>query len=256
MFSNFKSKMFCIVPARSRKGVEQKVKELKRIGLPFVVVSSEQMAMSGVTYRERRGKYDAINYGSRFITHNTEIICLNDVDTKIHNFERAASLLDHEDVGLVFCKVIVKEGPQRHFYSMLDRIRKKLHIASSGELMLIRRDLFRKMLPLPPCKTEDNFILFKALELGYKVLYCEECWVETKRTSTLTEETKYKMRTVTGIYQALSYTKPPVVIRVFYLFLPFLAPLLVLHGRRGICWITGIIRGVAIFLSGDREGKF
>jgi cellulose synthase/poly-beta-1,6-N-acetylglucosamine synthase-like glycosyltransferase len=250
------NQVFFLVLARTEKGVLEKIEELQQLNVPFVVVCGNILSDHRVIHRELKGKYDAINYGSDFLPEDKKIVCINDVDTRIFNFERTLEHFKNPEVGLVFCKVVVKEGPQQYFYPILDNLRRRFHVASSGELMLIRRNVLENILPLPPCKTEDNFISFKVLEMGYKVVFCEECWVETARTKTLPEETLYKKRTVTGIYQALCYTKPPMLTRIFYFLLPFFAPLLLVCGRRGFHWVKGIVAGLANFLSGDREGKF
>jgi len=245
------SELFFIVPARSAKGVREKIKELEMLGYPFVIVCGEKVDNPNVMYKERRGKYDAINYGARFLSAETRIVCLNDVDTVIFNFEKAVQKIRESRVALVFCKLKLKGGPQLYFYSMMDRIRRKLHVASSGELMLIRRNIFERIIPMPPCITEDNYISFKVMELRYKTYFCEDCWLETERTRSLKEEEAYKIRTVTGIYQALSKTKTDPVIKIFYVCLPFISPLLLLQGRRGFTWMKGITHGLANFLKGD-----
>lgn len=250
------SEVFFIVPARTAQAVNDKITELKMLGYPFVIVCGEKVNLPNVVYRERRGKYDAINYGANFLSAQTKIVCLNDVDTKIFNFEKALEKICGSVAVLVFCKLKLKSGLQVHFYSMMDRIRKILQITSSGELMLIRREVFESILPLPPCKTEDNYMSFKVLELGYNSTFCEDCFVETERTISYEEEKAYKTRTVTGVYQALSQTKTKPLIRVFYLFLPFISPLLLLQGRRGLSWLKGIVQGVTGFLIGDKDGKF
>lgn len=248
--------LFFLVPARDGKHVHHKIEELKDMNVPFTIICGENVSSPAIIHRKPRGKYDAINYGSELVNDNTEIVCLNDVDTTIYNFERALSLFNNQNVDLVFCKVIVTNGPQPHFYRLLDAIRRRIPIAASGELMLIRREVFQAILPLPPCKAEDTYILFKTLELGRKPVFCEECWVKTERTRMLGEEIGYKKRTVSGIYQALSYAKSPWIVRLFYVILPFLAPLLALYGEKGFCWIKGIFSGMAAFLSKDHEVIF
>ena len=249
-------KLFFLVLARDGRYTHHKVEELKDMNVSFTIVCGEKIPSPAFVYREPRGKYDAINFGSKFVDNDAEVICLNDVDTTIHNFDKALSLFNNGDVDLVFCKVVVKDGPQPYFYRLLDPIRRRIPIAASGELMLIRREVFEAILPLPPCKAEDTYILFKALELGCKVVFCEECWVETERTRLPHEETEYKKRTVSGIYQALSYAKSPMMVRMFYVILPFLTPLLALYGEKGFCWIRGIFSGMAAFLAKDYGGRF
>ena len=251
-----KSNIFFVVLARTQEGVAEKVFELKKLAVPFIVICGEKMNHPDVIYRQKKGKFDAINFAAQFIGKDIKIVCLNDVDTKLFNFAKALELIRDNVTGLVFCKVKVEGGPQVQFYSLMDKIRRYVPITSSGELMLIRKKVFDKVLPIPPCKTEDNYISFKVAELGFHVLFCEDCWVETKRTKTLEEESQYKTRTVTGLYQALSFTKTDPLIRVFYLSLPFLSPLLLLQGKRGAAWTKGIIQGVTNFLRGDSAGAF
>jgi len=97
-------------------------------------------------------------------------------------------------------------------------------------------------------------MMFKALELGHEVVFFEECYVETSKTKDEKEDEEYKRRTVTGIYQALSYTRPPIAIRLFYILLPFMSPLLLVSGKRGYHWMKGILLGLLDFLRGDRSG--
>jgi len=251
-----KSEIFFIVLARTQEGVAEKAVELRKFGMPFIVICGEKMNHPNVVYRQKKGKFDAINFAAKFINKDIKIVCLNDVDTKIFNFEKALESMRGTNAGLAFCKVKVNGGPQVQFYSLMDKIRRYVPITSSGELMLIRKKVFDKILPIPPCKTEDNYVSFKAAELGYNVLFCEDCWVETKRTQTLEEESQYKTRTVTGIYQALSFTKTDPLVRVFYLGLPLITPLLLLQGKRGAAWTKGIIQGFTNFLRGDSAGAF
>ncbi len=251
-----KSAIFFVVLARTREGVAEKAFELRRLGVPFIVFCGEKMSYPEVIYRQKKGKFDAINFAAKFIDKNVKIVCLNDVDTKLFNFEKALEVMRDRKAGLVFCKVKVDSGPQVHFYSLMDGIRRYFPVTSSGELMLIRKEVFDRILPIPPCKTEDNYVSLKVAELGYRVSFCEDCWVETKRTQTLEEESQYKTRTVTGLYQALSFTKGSPLVRAFYLGLPFIAPLLLLQGKRGGAWVKGIIQGYANFLAGDKIGAF
>jgi hypothetical protein len=248
------TKVFFLVLARDEKHVDEKIEELNALRTPYLVVCGRNLNHPNVIYREPRGKYDAINFGFRFIPEDTDVVALNDVDTKIRNFEAALQLFRFEDVGLVFVRVCVKEGPQKYFYSILDRIRRSFLIAASGELMLIKYGVLRKIIPIKPCKAEDSYILFKALEFKYRSVFCEECYVETERTQIDEKEEVYKRRTVTGIYQALACTNPPCHIKFFYTLLPFFCPLLLVSGKRGYFWTKGILRGVIDYLRGDRSG--
>lgn len=252
--ANHDLSLFFLVLARDREHVAEKIEELKGLRVPFTVVCGEKLDQPEVKFREPRGKYDAINYGLKLVPENVQVVAFNDVDTKIHNVDKALESVDFHEVGLAFAKVTVKRGPQKHFYRLLDSIRRRLPINASGELMLVKRELLDKILPMKPCKAEDSYILFKTLELGRKVAFIEKCSVETKRTETLSQETDYKRRTVAGIYQALSSTRPPLAIRIFYMILPLVCPLLLLSGKKGLSWTKGILFGLSDYLHGDRSG--
>jgi len=248
------TRLFFIVLARDRKHVDDKIRELETLGVPYKIVCGERLNHPNVVYRAPKGKYDAINFGASLIPKDVDIVVMNDVDTIIHNLHLALRHLKDENVALVFGTEMVKEGPQNLFYRILNPIRIKIPIAASGELMAIRRGVFEKILPLKPCKAEDTYILFKVLEYGYKTVFCEDCYAETERTKTAEKEEIYKRKTVTGIYQALSYTKPSLIIRLFYFLLPFVSPLLLILGRRGYYWTRGILLGFIDYLRGDRIG--
>ena len=247
-------KLFFLVLARDRTHVDDKIRELENLGVPYKIVCGERLNHPNVVYRAPKGKYDAINFGASIIPEDVDIVVMNDVDTIIHNFHLALRYFKDEKVALVFGTEMVKEGPQNLFFRILNPIRRKIPIAASGELMFIRREVFEKILPLKPCKAEDTYILFKVLEYGYKIVFCEDCYAETERTKSAEEEEIYKRRTIAGIYQALSYADPPPLIRLFYVFLPFVSPLLLVLGRRGYYWMRGILLGFLDFVHGDRSG--
>jgi hypothetical protein len=247
--------VFFIVPARNGRCVPKKIRELEELEVPYVIVCGERMNRRNIVYREARGKWDAINFGSRFVPEEADVIVLNDVDTRIRNFEHALSHLKG-GADIVYCKVSVSKGPQVKFYRIADPIRKKLHIFASGELMLIDRRAFERLLPIPPCLAEDSYLLFKALELGYRAHFCTKAYAETERTSNAKEEEAYKGRTTLGIYQVLNYAKPPPWIRAFYRTLPLTAPLLALTGEDGRAWTKGIWQAVKANRSGKNPVKF
>ena len=247
-------KTFFLVLARDQTHVDEKIEELKVLGVPHLIVCGQKLNHPNTVYREPRGKYDAINFGFKFIPQDTDVVVLNDVDTKIRNFGAALQLFGFKAVDLVFVRVCVKEGPQKLFYDLLDRIRRRLMIAASGELMLVRYDVLRRIIPIKSCKAEDSYILFKALEFKYCSIFCEECYVETERTKTAEKEELYKRKTVGGIYQALAYTKPPKGIRLFYALLPIACPLLLIFGQKCYFWMRGILSGFVDYLRGDRSG--
>lgn len=245
---------FFLVLARDHKHVEEKIEELSYLRVPFLVVSGESLNHPNIVYRKATGKYDAINFGAKLIPKNVDVVVLNDVDTKIHNFPAALRKFTREKAALLFGKVIVKEGPQNLFYLFQDRIRRHLLIACEGELMLIRRKVLDEILPLKPCKAEDTYIMFKVLEGKHRVVFFEDTYCETERTKTGEKEEIYKRKTVGGIYQALSYTTPPPLTRLFYLLLPFMSSILLLLGSRGKHWVRGILLGFTDYLRGDRSG--
>ncbi len=249
-------KLFFLVLARDERHIDEKIEELKGLNVPYLIVCGSKVNHPDVIHREPRGKYDAINFGSRLLPSDVEIVALNDVDTKIHNINAALKQFDSERVALVFAKVSVREGPQGFFYIILDFFRRRLPITASGELMLVRRNMMERILPLKPCKAEDSYILFKVLELKREAVFCEECYAVTERTKSVEMEEAYKRKTVCGIYQALAFTKPPFLIRIFYILLPFSSPLLLIFGRKGYFWMRGILLGVNDYLRGDRSGTW
>jgi hypothetical protein len=249
-----KMDLFFLVLARDKKHVAEKIEELENLGVSYLIVCGEKFDHPNVIYRKPCGKYDAINFGYRLVPEYAQIVALNDVDTKINNLDDALAAFNSEDVALVFVRVTVKAGPQTSFYGFLDSIRRRILIAASGELMLVRRDILDKTLPVQCCKAEDSYILFKILELKHKAVFCEKCYVETERTKTAEKEEDYKRKTVTGIYQALSYTNPPRSIKIFYIFLPLVSPLLLVSGKKGFFWMKGILRGLTDYLRGDKTG--
>jgi len=249
-------RVFFLVLARDRSGIDKKARELEGLGFPYLIVCGDRVNHPNVVHREPLGKYDAINFGSNHLPEDVEIVGLNDVDTEIHDLEAALRLFNQENVSLVFVRVDVKSGPQVLFYSFLDALRSRIPIAASGELMLMRCEVFRDILPLEACKSEDSYVLFKILERGHKAAFCRECYVTTKRTRNARQEEDYKRRTVGGIYQALAKTRPPVIVKLFYGVLPFLSPVLLVSGRKGYYWAKGIILGFADYLRGDRAASW
>ena len=241
--------------ARNRKYLDAKIAELQKMNVSFIIVCGEKVNHLNVVYQGNRGKWAAINLAAKFIPKEAKVIVLNDVDTKIHNLKLAFACLS-ERIALVYCRVKVSIGPQVKFYKILNPLRKKFHIAASGELMLIRKEVFECVLPLPACTAEDSYILFKTLELGYQANFCTSAYVTTERTHNAKEEAAYKNRTTLGIYQALDHTKPLPVIRVFYVILPLLAPMLCLMGKDGRSWTKGINRAIKDYLTKKRSTKF
>ena len=248
--------VFFVVPSRDSKDLNGKISELDRLGYPFVIVCGEKVNDSRVVFRAPKGKFDAINYGLKFVPSQTRYVVLNDADTQIHNLDKALSLVENQDYDLVYARVDVESGPQLTFYSFLDGLRSKVPIAASGELMLVKHTILKRILPLRACKAEDSYILFRILEKGGKVAFSQDCYVTTKRTSIAKEEQGYKRRTVGGIYQALSMSKPPVLVRLFYLLLPFVSPLLLVSGKKGYHWAKGILLGFVDYLRGDKAASW
>ena len=247
-------KVFFLVLARDKKHVDQKIEELKVLGMPHLVVCGQRLHHPNVIYRHPRGKYDAINFGFRYIPKDTDIVALNDVDTRIRNFSAALRRFNTDDIALLFVKLSIKEGHQKLFNRFLDFIRRRLLITANGELMLVRYDVLKRIVPIKPCKAEDSYLLFKTLEFNCRCVFCESCYVETERTKAIEKEEIYKRKTVCGIYQALGYTKPPCIIVLFYALLPLFSPLLMFSGRKGYFWMKGILLGLVDYLCGDRSG--
>ena len=79
--------------------VAEKISELEEMDVPFLVVCGEKINHPKVVYRKANGKWDAVNYGSQFVPEKTNVVVLNDVDTKIHNFEYALTRLSNEISG-------------------------------------------------------------------------------------------------------------------------------------------------------------
>ena len=75
--------------------------------------------------------------------------------------------------------------------------------------------------------------MFKALELGYKVIFCENCFAETEGTKTRNKDGIYKRETVASIYPTSAYTSPPRSMKLSYTFLPSICPLLLVSGKKG-----------------------
>jgi cellulose synthase/poly-beta-1,6-N-acetylglucosamine synthase-like glycosyltransferase len=249
---------FFIVLARDSAFVSGKMEELERLGLHYIVVCGEKLDKPGVVYRPAIGKYDAINFAmvDNKIPEETKIVAFNDVDTRISGFEKMMSHFKNPEVGIVFAAELVREGPQRNFFTIFNPLRRLFPLAASGELMMIKREVLCRILPLKPCKAEDTYIMFKAIELGYRVIFCEDCFAETERTKTSRKEEIYKRKTVAGIYQAISFTRPPPIVRFLYTILPFAAILFVLTGRDGYHTLKGIWLGYLDFIRGDRSGTW
>jgi len=249
-------RVFFVVLARDASGVDEKARELDNLGYPYLIVCGERVKHPNVVYREPKGKYDAVNYGLNFVPSDTDVVALNDVDTEIRNIEAAFNLLGGENLSLVFAKVQVTGGPQLAFYSFLDSLRRRVPITASGELMLIRYSALKNVLPLKGCKAEDSYILFKVLECGGEVAFCEDCYVTTKRTTLVEQEEAYKRRTVGGLYQALSMSDPPLTVKLFYMLLPFVSPLLLILGKKGYYWTKGILLGYVDYARGDKTASW
>lgn len=248
--------MAFLVLARDGQGVDAKRDELRKLGFNYLIVCGEDLRGPDIVFRERLGKYDALNVGLSILLPQTDIILINDVDTRLHSIEAPLRFMEDDSVSMVFCKVDVASGPQRDFYRILDPLRSMLPIAASGELVIARSSALKKALPIPPTLAEDTWLLFKFHELGFRTVFFSSPGVTTQRTENLAEETQYKRRTVCGIYQSLAASRPGLSIQLFYGLLPFLAPTLILTGPSGLAWFRGIWLGLADFLKGSRSGKF
>jgi len=243
-----------LVLAKDREYVNEKIRELTNLKVPYVIVCGEPLNSPNVVYRKPMGKYDAINFGVKLVPKDTEVVVLNDVDTKIHNFHAALNHISSEKTDLVFVRTVVVGGAQSRFYAFEDSIRRRLLIAADGELMLIKYRTLKEILPLVPCKAEDTYVLFELLKRGSSVIFCKECYVETERTRSGRKEEDYKRKVTTGIYQALFYVKPHPLIFLFYSLLPLVSPMLLILGKTGYYWMRGILLGFLDYIRGDRSG--
>ena len=91
-----KTGAFFVVLARDSSEVERKAKELEDLGYPYVIFCGENLNLLNVVFREPKGKYHAVNFSSKYVPEDTEIVALNDVDTEIHNLEAALRLFNEE----------------------------------------------------------------------------------------------------------------------------------------------------------------
>ena len=249
-------KTFFIVSARDSSLIARKVRELEHLGYPYVIVCGDKTDLPNVVHRPPTGKYDAMNFGLQFVPPDIDVVAFNDVDTQIHNLEAALRAIKNDTVSLVFARVEVAEGPQLTFYMILDPLRRRVPIAASGELMLIKKKDLMEIMPLRPCKAEDTYILFRFLGAGKRAIFSQECYVTTNRTMKDKEEEDYKRRTVGGIYQALAMTRAPLGVRFFYSLLPLASPLLLIMRRKGFYWMKGIVSGFVDYTRGDRSATW
>jgi len=70
-----------------------------------------------VIYRSPRGKYDAINYGVKFMPGDVDVVFFNDVDTIIVSFEPLLEYFRDDKVAMVYTLEYVSYSPQ-HFFSI------------------------------------------------------------------------------------------------------------------------------------------
>lgn len=246
--------IFGLIFARDATYLKAKMLEFDALRIPYLIICGEHVDHEKVVYRAPHGKYDAINFGCSLLPDDVDLVIFNDVDTKIHNLRSALQLAKTENIDLLIGTLSVKEGPQQLFVPLFNALRRWFPLAATGELSIIRRTLLNRVLPLQPCKAEDTYILFKALEYGCKVVFCEQALAETVRTTVPEEEEPYKRRVVAGIYQALQYTSPPPHIRFFYTGLPIFGVLLIFLGKKGYYWARGILLGYLDYLRGDKSG--
>jgi hypothetical protein len=248
-------KPFCLVLARDANSIETKINEIERLGLPFIIVCGEIFNDPRVVHRFPNGKWDAINFGYRYIPEEADVVVLNDVDTEIHGLDHMfMSVAGGSD--FVYAAVRPSEGPQPKFYAIANPLNRALRVFAMGELVVVRRKLLDKLIPIPPCLAEDTYLLFKAMELNYKVDFCDDAYVRTSRTSSAREEVLYKERTTLGILQALDCARPPPWIRLFYRSLPIFALMLMLGGEDGRAWAKGILRAIRLHVVGSNRTMF
>ena len=106
-----REKIFFIVPAKNKQNVFQKIRELETLGYRYLIVCGESINHPHIVYCPPKGKYDALNYGTKFIPHNAEVIAFNDADTEICNFHTLIPYFQSKDFTLIFTKVNVMKGP-------------------------------------------------------------------------------------------------------------------------------------------------
>lgn len=253
---DYKPIIYFVVLARDRKNVKNKIDELNALNVEYVIICGERIDHPKIVYRKPIGKYDAINYSLVIIPKDIDIVVFNDVDTKIISYEPLLKNLEDRTVGIAYAPELILNGPQAMFFKILNPLRSRIPLAASGELIAIRRKLLEKTLPLKPCKAEDTYLMFRILELGYKVLQCDDCPILTERTKESKKEQQYKRKTITGIYQALSLTNPPKLTRLAYVLLPIVAPLFLALGPSGYYTAKGIMLGIFDYLRGDKTGTW
>lgn len=251
-----RARVVVVVPARDLAGVRRKIAELSGLGLDYLIVCGERTDLPNTVYRPPAGKFDALNAGIALALPRADIVVLNDVDTRIDDLEGPLELIRRTGADMVFCGVEVSVGPQQRFYRLMDLVRRYLLIAATGEMVLVRAGPLAEVMPFPPTMAEDTWLLFKFQERGRATLFWDRRGVSTNRTTSRVEEAAYKRRTVCGIYQALSRTRPGTLVTLFYGILPFAAPALLVTGADGRAWCTGIWRGLGDFLSGTKGGSF
>lgn len=260
MYDAYFKNTFCIILSKNGKFIDYKINECQKLKINYIIISGKKIEKPKIVYIPPKGKYDAINSSTKYIPKNTEIIILNDDDTfRIsHILPLLIHIVKKGYADLVFPRLEIIDSPQKIFTKFLDFIRKHfLLITANGELMVMTKKVFDEILPIPPCKAEDTYIIFKALEKGYKVRYIwEKSIITIRKTKTPEQEINYKKRTVTGIYQALSYSTPPLSIRIFYYLLPFIIPLFIPLGKYFRAWAKGILLGYINYLLGDKSGNF
>lgn len=245
---------FLVILSRNGRGIKRKIDELEKLGYPYKIICGEKISHPGVVYREARGKWDAINYSEKFIPSESDTVVINDADTKIVNFEKVLSKINDND--LVYSGIEIPPSTQFGLRKFEDLLRNLINFAPNGDLMIFRRKLFNRILPLPPCVAEDSYMLFKAMELGSDIDFFYEDCIKTTKTSNLSQEKKYKERTTLGIYQALGYTHPPPHIKSFYMLLPLFASLLSIFGKKGRTFAKGIFEGYLSYRLGCDKSKF
>lgn len=247
--------VFAIIVTRDLRALGDKLKSFDDLEIDYVIISGEPSRNPRVRYREPMGKFDALNYGFDLIPQNKSLVILNDSDTIVENIEKGFEWFSDPRVGLVHGSIQVTGGPQVLFYRILYGVMNLIGpVVANGEFMIIRKNVLKKIVPLPPCKAEDSLLAFRVLQAGLKVVRDNRITVITTRTKRASKEEDYKRINVCGLYQALSLSSPPIMIRVFYSVLPLFAPLLLIAGGTGRFWLRGIIEGFVDYLRGDKSG--
>lgn len=120
---------FFVVLARDRSYVDEKIAELKSLGVSFVIVCGEKIHQPHVVYRAPIGKYDAINFvlEANLIPKDAKIVAFNDVDTKITGFSSMLRQFENPKVAIAYATNQLKMGLREISLLFLIRFENSFH---------------------------------------------------------------------------------------------------------------------------------